>query len=62
MNDLRTFVFKVAGRSDFKVEAISPVKAMGFANNHFGILPQGVWMESSIHAGVYNWSEGNFFD
>lgn len=62
MVQLQKFTFKVPGKPDFKVEAITSGAAMGVANNHFGSLPQGCWMDSVIHPNVYSWTEGNFFD
>lgn len=59
---LQVFVFKVPGQPDFKVESVTPSNAMGVANNHFGSLPQGCWMESILYPGVFSWTEGNFFD
>lgn len=62
MVELSQFIFKVQGQPDLKVEAANAGAAMGVANNHFGSLPQGCWMDSVIHQGVYSWTEGNFFD
>ena len=58
---MTTYTFKVTGKPDFTVEAEKPGKAMGFANDHFGSLPQGAWMER-IHPNTYRWNLGNFFD
>lgn len=65
MVEVQKFTFKVAGKPDFVIEAVTPGDAMGRANAHFGSLPQGVWMESPSWAntlGVYTWTLGNFFD
>lgn len=61
----QTFTFKVTGKADFVIEAVTPGDAMGRANAHFGSLPQGVWMEAPSWAktpNTYTWTLGNFFD
>ncbi len=57
---MNTFTFKAKGQT-FTTEAETAPKAMTAANAHFGVLPQGAWMDTSS-PNTYRWATGNFLD
>lgn len=57
------FKFFVEDRSapSMTTQAKDKLSAFGEANEHFGTLPQGAWMETS-KPNEFRWALGNFFD
>jgi hypothetical protein len=56
------YKFEVKGQPALVLKAKSHLDAYGQANQHFGSLPQGAWMQSVMHGCSFYWALGNFFD
>lgn len=58
-----TYRFSVEGRIPFTCQAKDAGTAFGKANDYYGSLPQGAWMDSPPPTKrTYRWAPGNFFD
>jgi hypothetical protein len=58
---MEIYFFYADGYGGFSCEADNNLNALRQANDHFGSLPQGIWMER-IAPRSYRWALGNFFD